>query len=414
MSSKKRIAVVLKGYPRLSETFIAQEILELERAGFDLSIISLRHPTDKHTHPVHAEIKAPKYYLPEYIYQELFRVWWAKVNCAFKSGFWKALPVFLKDLVRDPTANRIRRWGQAMVLSHEYAGNCDHIYAHFLHTPCSVARYAALISGKSFSISAHAKDIWTSPEWEMREKLKDCDWLVTCTEGGADYLKTLAPDGRVHLVYHGLDLSRFPSPENNPSKNDGSSRSKTVKLVTVGRAVAKKGIDTLLHALALLPKDINWHWTHIGGGPLKGDLETLALKLGIHDRCDFKGALPQSEVLETYKKSDLFILPSRIDETGDRDGLPNVIVEAQSQGKAVISTSISGIPELIQDGINGILIQPDKINDLAKAIEKLSRNPKTRNQMGKLGEEKVRSHFSHKQTIGDIVSLLNQSLKVTR
>lgn len=412
MSSKKRIAVVLKGYPRLSETFIAQEILELERAGFDLSIVSLRHPTDKHTHPVHAEIKAPKHYLPEYIYQELFRVWWAKVNCTFKLGFWKTLPIFFKDFLRDPSVNRIRRWGQAMVFAHEYADGCDHIYSHFLHTPCSVARYAALISGKSFSISAHAKDIWTSPEWEMREKLEDCDWLVTCTEGGADYLKTLAPEGRIHLVYHGLDLSRFPTPKKALSKNDGSSKTKTVKLVTVGRAVAKKGIDSLLHALAKLPEDLHWHWTHIGGGPLKGDLEALALKLGINDRCDFKGALPQSEVLETYKKSDLFVLPSRIDETGDRDGLPNVIVEAQSQQMAVISTNISGIPELIQSDSNGILIQPDKVDELAKAIEKLTSDPKLRNKMGKLGEEKVRSHFSHKQTIGDIIALLDKSLKV--
>lgn len=412
MSSKKRIAVVLKGYPRLSETFIAQEILELERAGFDISIISLRHPTDKHTHPVHAEIQAPKHYLPEYIYQELFRVWWAKVNCAFKSGFWKALPVFMKDFLRDPSANRVRRWGQAMVLAHEYAGNHDHIYAHFLHTPCSVARYAALISGKSFSISAHAKDIWTSPEWEMREKLEDCDWLVTCTEGGADYLKSLAPAGRVHLVYHGLDLSRFPAPEIKPSQNDGKTKAKSVNLVTVGRAVSKKGIDTLLNALAILPADLHWNWTHIGGGPLKGELQALAKNLGISERCNFKGALPQSEVLETYRKSDLFILPSRIDETGDRDGLPNVIVEAQSQAMAVISTNISGIPELVQSDKNGLLIEPDQVDDLAKAIEKLCSDVALRNQMGKAGEEKVRSHFSHKQTIGDIIALLNKSLKV--
>lgn len=414
MSSRNRIAVVLKGYPRLSETFIAQEILELERAGFEISIISLRHPTDKHTHPVHAEIKAPKHYLPEYIYQELFRVWWAKINCTFKSGFWKTLPVFMHDLIRDPSANRIRRWGQAMVLAHEYAGSHDHIYAHFLHTPCSVARYAALISGKSFSISAHAKDIWTSPEWEMREKLEDCDWLVTCTEGGAEYLKSLAPAGRVHLVYHGLDLSRFPPPEKKPSNNDGKTKAKTVNLVTVGRAVSKKGIDSLLKALAKLPADLHWHWTHIGGGPLKGELEALAANLGIAKQCDFKGALPQSEVLETYRNSDLFILPSRIDDSGDRDGLPNVIVEAQSQSLAVISTNISGIPELIQSGTNGLLIQPDKIEDLASAIETLSRDVKLRNQMGKAGEERVRSEFSHKETIGDIISLLNKSLKVER
>ncbi len=410
MSGQKRIGMVLKGYPRLSETFIAQEILELEKAGFSISIISLRHPTDKHSHPVHDEIKAPRHYLPEYLYQELFRVWWAKINCTFKPGFWKTIPVFFKDFMRDPTANRIRRWGQAMVLAHEYAGECDHLYAHFLHTPCSVTRYAAMMAGKSFSISAHAKDIWTSPEWEMREKLADCDWLVTCTQGGAEYLEGLAPEGRVHLVYHGLDLTRFPSPQKSPTKNNGSSSGKTVQLVTVGRAVAKKGIDTLLRALANLPDDLHWHWTHIGGGPLKSELQDLAGVLGISNRCDFKGALPQSEVLETYKESDLFILPSRIDESGDRDGLPNVIVEAQSQSMAVISTSISGIPELIENGTNGILIEPDDTTALTKAIENLSRDAELRNKMGAEGEARVRGHFSHKQTIGDIVALLDQSL----
>jgi len=410
LSHKPRIAVVLKGYPRLSETFIAQEILELERADFDLSIISLRHPTDKHTHPVHAEISAPRYYLPEYLYKELFRVARAKLHCLLKRGFWRAVPVFLNDLRRDPTSNRIRRFGQAMVLANEYADDHDHIYAHFLHTPCSVARYAAIITGKSFSISAHAKDIWTSPEWEMREKLIDCDWLVTCTKGGADYLKALAPENRVHLVYHGLDLSRFPPSDITVSDNDGSSPAKNINLVTVGRAVAKKGIDTLLQALSKLPAELHWQWTHIGGGPLKGDLEALAKKLGLEERCHFRGALPQSEVLETYRQSDLFILPSRIDETGDRDGLPNVIVEAQSQGIAVLSTTISGIPELIDTDVNGVLVEPDDIKGLGQALETLIRDPSLRNRMGRAGQEKVHNHFSHKQTIGVIVSLLKQSL----
>lgn len=410
IQNKKKVGIVLKGYPRLSETFIAQEIRELEKAGFDISLISLRHPTDKHTHPIHDEIVAPKHYLPEYIYQELWRVYKAKVACAFKKGFWKAQWVFLKDLARDPTPNRIRRWGQAMVLAHEYAGELDHIYAHFLHTPCSVARYAAMISGKSFSISAHAKDIWTSPEWEIREKLTDCDWLVTCTEGGADYLSGLAPEGRVTLVYHGLDLSRFGKPPSSKRENDGSTKKKSIELLTVGRAVAKKGIDSLLAALSNLPEDFHWQWTHIGGGPLKGDLENQAKELGIDNCCTFLGALPQKEVLAKYHETDLFILPSRIDETGDRDGLPNVIVEAQSQRMAVISTNISGIPELIENGKNGILIEPDDVPALQDAILTLGRDVKMRKAMGKYGENKVRTQFSHIETIGEIVTLLDRSL----
>lgn len=416
MNQKKgrRIALVLKGYPRLSETFIAQEILELERAGFEISIISLRHPTDTKTHPIHSEIKAVKNYLPEYLHQEPIRVLLAKLYCLTKPGFWRAVGVFLKDFWRDRTPNRVRRFGQAMVMAREYAPLCDHIYAHFLHTPGSVARYASIISGKSFSYSAHAKDIWTIPEWEIKEKLADCDWLVTCTRGGAEYLMSLAPEGKVRLVYHGLDLCRFTSPQKQESLHDGATQENSLQLITVGRAVTKKGIDTLLTALAQLPETLHWHWVHIGGGPQRQQLQDLAQQLGIAGKCDFRGALSQAEVLEAYRVSDIFILPSRIDETGDRDGLPNVIVEAQSQRLPIISTNISGIPELIESGKNGILIEPDDTPALIEAIEKLARDPKLRSAMGEAGEEKVRTQFSHKETIGEIVSLLDQSLEKSK
>lgn len=412
MTTKKpaKIALVLKGYPRLSETFIAQEILELERAGFEIELVSLRHPTDKKTHPIHDEISAPKRYLPEYIYQELWRVTRAKLACLLMPGFWRAVPVFLKDLWRDPTPNRIRRFGQALVLAREYAPHVDMLYVHFLHTPGSVARYASIITGKPFAISAHAKDIWTIPEWEIREKLADCEWLVTCTQGGADYLKSLS-ENKVHLVYHGLDLTRFPPFARKHSARDGASSNTCVQLVTVGRAVSKKGLDTLIDALAALPKDLHWHWTHIGGGPLRDALVEQAKTRGVAARCDFKGALPQIEVLETYKKSDLFILPSRIDETGDRDGLPNVIVEAQSQQLPVISTNISGIPELIETGKNGVLIEPDDVSALGNVIEKLCRDPDLRTKMGKAGDQKVRSQFSHKQTIDALIALIGATLQ---
>ena len=396
------------------KTFIAQEILELERAGFDISIISLRHPTDKKTHPIHSEIKADRKYLPEYLHQEPIRVLRGKLYCLTKPGFWRAVRVFLNDLRRDLTPNRVRRFGQAMVMAREYVPHCDHIYAHFLHTPGSVARYASIITGKSFSYSAHAKDIWTIPEWEIEEKLADCDWLVTCTRGGAEYLTSLAPEGKVSLVYHGLDLSRFTSPPERQTRNDGTTEDKALKLITVGRAVTKKGIDTLLAALAQLPEDLHWHWVHIGGGPQRQQLQDLSETLGIADKCEFRGARSQAEVLEAYLASDIFILPSRIDESGDRDGLPNVIVEAQSQRIPIISTNISGIPELIETEKNGILIEPDDTPALVEAIDRLARDPDLRLSMGKAGEDKVRSQFSHKQTIGEIVDLLDLSLEKSK
>jgi hypothetical protein len=159
---------------------------------------------------VHGEIRAPLLYLPEYLRDEPMRVlraWW---DVRRRPGYRSAVRAWLQDLWRDRTASRWRRFGQALVLSHEVPSDVVRLHAHFLHTPSSVVRYAAMVCGLPWSGSAHAKDIWTSPAWELREKLADCDWLVTCTRTNRDYLATLSPPGRVELVYHGLDLRRFP------------------------------------------------------------------------------------------------------------------------------------------------------------------------------------------------------------
>ncbi|MEC9342776.1 MAG: glycosyltransferase family 4 protein [Pseudomonadota bacterium] len=406
--------MVLKGYPRLSETFIAQEILELERAGFDLEIVSLRHPTDKDVHPVHHEIAAPVTYLPEYLHHEPLRViraWWRARRLP---GYRAALKRLIRDFARDRTRNRLRRFGQGLVIAAEIAPRSACFYAHFLHTPASATRYGAVMAGKRFAISAHAKDIWTTPAWEIGEKLAECDWCVTCTEGAWKELTARAEDpGKVHLVYHGIDLSRFPAAPDRAPRN-GADPDAPVALLTVGRAVAKKGIDNLIEALALLPSGLNWHWTHVGGGPLRDELEALAELRGIAGRSRFLGARPQKEVLAAYRDSDLFVLPSRIDETGDRDGLPNVIVEAMSQGLAVIATPISGIPELVADGENGLLVEPDRPHELAEAIERLARSPELRGRYAVNGERAVRNRFDHKRAIVDLVKLVRDTLSRTQ
>ena len=192
-SRARRVAFVLKGYPRLSETFIAQEIAALEQRGLDIAIVSLRWPTDRARHPVHERIRAPVLYLPEYLKDAPRRVLAGWRMARRLPGYGAARRAWLADLVRDPTPNRIRRWGQALVLAAELPPDIDHLHAHFLHTPASVARYAAIMRGLRWSVSAHAKDIWTIPEWEKRGKLAGAAWAVTCTGDGRDHLAALAP-----------------------------------------------------------------------------------------------------------------------------------------------------------------------------------------------------------------------------
>lgn len=398
-----RIAFVLKGYPRLSETFIAQEIAALERRGLEILIVSLRHPTDARRHPVHDEIRASILYLPEYLLLEPLRVMRAWLRERKKPGYRATLNLWLRDLARDPTPNRIRRFGQALVLANELPADVRHLHAHFLHTPASVTRYAALLCGLAWTGSAHAKDIWTTPDWEKREKLASCEWLVTCTAANHAHLSALAPPGRVELVYHGLDLSRFPFGGKNTA-NNGENPADPVVILSVGRLVEKKGTDVLLEALAKLPANLHWRLVHAGGGPLKEKFARQARALGIDGRIAWRGARTQTELLAEYRAADLFTLASRIARDGDRDGLPNVLAEAQSQGVACVATRVSGIPELIEDGVTGMLVESEAPKELAQAIEKLIREPLWRNALGDAGRQRVTERFGLEANIGRLAS----------
>ncbi len=400
-----RVAFVLKGYPRLSETFIAQEILALERLGLEILIVSLRHPTDRAIHPIHRQISAALLYLPEYLHRELARVWRGWLQSRRLPGYSAARAAWLSDLRRDPTPNRIRRFGQALVLAAELPHDIGHIHAHFLHTPASVARYAALLTGLGWTVSAHARDIWTMPEWEKRTKLAEAEWIVTCTEIAHTHLASLT--SRLNIVclcYHGLDLDRFAAPPERANRRDGSGPHDPVLILSVGRAVAKKGYEDLLEALALIPADLEWRFVHIGGGALAAALRLQAERLGVSDRIEWRGAMAQPDVLAAYREADLFVLASKIAKDGDRDGLPNVLIEAQSQRLACVSTDVSAIPELIEQDVTGLLVPPGNPIALAEALERLIRSPEERARLGAAGERHVRRHFSMEAGIDLLVT----------
>jgi glycosyltransferase involved in cell wall biosynthesis len=399
-----RVAVVLKGYPRLSETFIAQEIAALEARGLDMLIVSLRRPTDARTHPVHARIRAPKVYLPEYLHDEPRRVLDAWRLVRRWPGYRAAWTAWRRDFARDRTANRIRRFGQALVLAAELPRDVTRLHVHFLHTPASVARYAAMMTGLPWSASAHAKDIWTTPEWEKREKLAACEWLVTCTAANRDHLAALAPPGKVELVYHGLDFARFPAIGRRRPLRDGRDPADPVVILTVGRLVEKKGTDVLLEALAQLPSGLHWRLVHVGGGPLSDELRQRAQALGIDARVTWRGALSQEQLLPEYRAADLFALACRIAHDGDRDGLPNVLVEAQSQALACVATNVSAIPELIRDGVSGVLVPPESAADLARALEACIRDPARRARLGEAGRARVAAEFDLDDHVGELAA----------
>ncbi|MBY3243392.1 MULTISPECIES: glycosyltransferase [Rhizobium] len=406
MPPRRKILVVLKGYPRLSETFIAQELLGLEKAGFDLTLISMRRPTDKKRHPVHDEIRARVVYLPEYLHEEPIRVLKGLIAGLAKPGFKALMKRFLADLKRDISRNRFRRLGQALVLGREWPDEGEWLHAHFIHTPASVTEYASILTGTPWTCSAHAKDIWTSPDWELNEKLGSARWTVTCTRTGYDHMRTLTSRKEaVHLSYHGLDLARFGHFAGERSNRTGSEPGDPALILSVGRAVEKKGYDVLLRALALLPAELHWRMDHIGGGEELAKLKVLATELGISGRIVWKGAMAQEDVLDHYRRADLFALACRIAANGDRDGLPNVLVEASSQRLVCLSTDVSGVPELLKNGENGLVVPPEDPALLANALEAAIRDPALRKRLGDAAEIQVREYFDYHSSIRQLTGL---------
>jgi len=396
-----RIATLVKGYPPLSETFIAQEILGLERRGVAQLVVSLRHPTDKHVHAVNKAIAAEVLYLPEYLKDEPARVSagrrWAEEQPTFPA-LWKT---FSADLRRDNTVNRWRRLGQACVLARELPDDVDWLHTHFLHTPASVARYTSILTGLPWSFSAHAKDIWTTPQWELREKLRDAAWGATCTRANLDYLRSLSAEpGAVHLVYHGLAFDDLPKPRRS---DVGATR---LRIASVGRAVEKKGYADLLRALALLGDKIDWRFDHVGGGPHSARLKAQAERLGLSENIVWHGARDRAFVFDILAKADLFVLPSRITASGDRDGLPNVLMEAQAMGVPVLSTSVSAIPELVAHTKTGWLVPQKDPAALAEAIRILASDAPLRRRLGEAGSRDVRSRFAAAPGLDRLAGLL--------
>ena len=377
----------------MSETFVAQEIAALEARGQRFEIWSLRHPANEKRHPLHDQVTALVRYLPEYLHEEVGRVLRCWKACRQLPGYAQAWRIFKSDVRRDFTRNRVRRFGQACVLAAELPDSIRAIYAHFLHTPASVARYAAIMRDIPWSFSAHAKDIWTSPDWELTEKLDSgrfgASFGVTCTAIGARHLRSLADgDDSIDLVYHGLDLSRFPEPPARIERGSGAE----FRLLSVGRLVEKKGYDRLIAALALLPETINWQLTHIGGGELKQSLALQAETAGIADRINWLGEREQPDVIQAMRDADVFILPSRIAANGDRDGLPNVLMEAASQKLPIIATAVSAIPEFLKHNVHANL-SADNAEALAAAMVKFAENPDVRSSMAEAAYQRLVDDF---------------------
>lgn len=376
------VLYVLKRFPRLSETFVLREILALERSGQTVLVDALLEPEDEPRHPDLADLRAAVRYLPRR--PRLRHPSVARVHARLLAR----RPVrWLRLALRARRHGTWRRFLQAgLVADRTRAEGVAHLHAHFATAAAEVARDAAALAGVSATVTAHAKDIFhTDNAPVLARRLRGVDAVVTVSDYNVRHLREVLGRIPVHHVPNGVGLG----------PDTGAARRGPV--LCVARLVPKKGIDTLLRAIALLDGST---LEVIGDGPLAADLRALAAALGNADRVSFLGALPSSGVAEALGRCSVFALPCRVTGDGDRDGIPTALLEAMAHGVPVVSTAVVGIPEVVQHGRTGLLVPPDDPDALAGAIATIESDPAVAARLGAAGRRLVATRFDPDASAG--------------
>jgi glycosyltransferase involved in cell wall biosynthesis len=365
------LGYVIRMFPQVSETFVANEILSLERLGVPLRIFSLRRPVEHVTHECVRQIQTPVTYLPDPLNRNIGDLIAAQIAIARAApgGYRAAVQHVALTSIRDRSVEPWKRLLQAGSLATLLRqSNVDRLHAHFAHGSTYVAMLASKLTGLPFSFSAHARDIYSNDSPRLLgEKIAAADFVATCTRANQQYLQDLAPihGDKINLAYHGVDLEKF-SFAAAPSDGD------MPVILSVGRLVEKKGFSDLLKACRLLKRrEVTFRCVIVGDGPLRANLERRIAALGLGDVVSLLGACSQEELVEHYRQATVLALPCKVLENGDRDGIPNVLVEAMACGVPIVSTGVSGIPELVDSGETGLLVPPGNTTELAAAIELL-------------------------------------------
>lgn len=409
-SGRPVLGMILKGYPRISETFISNEILLLEALGFSIHLFSMRKPRESFTHKSVQRIRAAVDYLPEEILKGFFPLIRHNLRLALRcpGRYREAVGIAFRRFLRTRKSATIKHLLQAGYLVDKLlpGRNIAQFHAHFAHSPTSVALFASHLSGIPFSFTAHAKDIYTSDPRQLREKMALARFVVTCTEFNRRHLTGIAAGcgTPVHRVYHGIDLALFagasdPRPPEIP-----------YRILTIARLVPKKGLPTVYRALTILKeRGVRFEHTLIGDGEDREKILAVIRSLGLSETCRWMGTLPHEAVLGHYRSADLFVLGCEIAENGDRDGIPNVYIEAMALGVPVVGTRVSAVPELISHGRTGLLVPPGAPGELAAAMQRLLTDVDLRARMIPAARERVRRDFDNRRLIGDLAEIYRRA-----
>ena len=397
MMSGPRVAYVLKMFPRFSETFILNELLELERQETDLHVFSLKRPNDGLMHEDVKRLRAHVTYLPE----SLWGLVWAQRR-VFRRRPVRLLALLLRA-ARKRRFDSVKHVLQAGAIAPRLLGGFDHVHAHFASGPTSVALHVSRLTGVSYSLTAHAKDIFldTVHPRDLTRKLTPARFAVTVSDFNAAYLQRLAAGTKIVRVYNGLDLQRFAP--------NGAHHERPPLVLAVGRLIEKKGFADLVRACSILDGDgLDFRCAIVGKGPLEDELRALVASLGLASRVSLLGPLPRERLLDLYPRAAVFVAPCVVGGDGNRDGLPTVLVEAMALGVPVVATPVTGIPELVEDGVTGLLVSERDSGALAEAIRRVLSDDGLAEQLTIAARARIEQSFDLRRNVAQLRRLFEE------
>jgi glycosyltransferase involved in cell wall biosynthesis len=399
------LGYVIRMFPQVSETFIANEILGLERLGVQVRIFSYRRPQEDVRHECVQAIRAPITYLPDPLYSDVFGLAGAQQFLA-RSAPLRYNRVFRHAALETVRQVRLEPW-QRLLQSAYLArllkeSDVTWLHAHFGHGATHVAMLASMLTGLPFSFTAHARDIYANASPALLvSKMRAAQWVATCTAANQRQLQGLLPaslHSKVRLAYHGVDSALF-----SPASEVAGS---PPLILSVGRLVEKKGFPQLLAACRVLAdKGVEFKCEIVGGGPERAHLEGLLDQLSLRSFVSLVGVLSQEQVAAKMRAAAVFALPCKVLPDGDRDGIPNVLLEAMASAVPVVTSPMASISEAVDSGRNGLLVGPENSHELAAAIELLLRDPGLRARLGAAGRTTVRERFELSRSAGRLAEL---------
>lgn len=389
-----RTGYVVKRYPRFSETFVVNEILAHEERGRQIDIFALRAVEETHFQDLIARVRAGVTRVPDRFrgpddLWDLMRTGQAH------------LPGLPEVIARFPEA-RGKDVAQALFVALEVQKrSIAHLHAHFGTIAATITRIAAALAGVTWSVTLHAKDIYYSYEESQRLdlKLRDATAAVTVSDYNLQHLSQTYPDASMIRIHNGIDLNAFEWRQPSPDADE---------ILAVGRLVEKKGFHILIEALKILASQGRPHRCRIvGAGEEEDDLRAQISDAGLEGQVTLSGPLPQQEIIAAMRRAALLACPCVVGEDGNRDGMPTVLLEAMALGLPCIGSDVTGIPELIDDGKNGLIVPEGDAPALADAMARLLDNPDLRLGYSRAGRAVMERGYDLRHNAGRLGALFD-------